>query len=203
MSKKQKQNPRADDFYTLKAKKEGYPARSVYKLIEIKEKFALFTRKSTILDIGAAPGSWSLYILKQLSETGFLLSIDLLPLEISNTSSNFETIIGDAFSLENQAIIIEKGPFNVILSDVAPTTTGNRTVDSERSLQLVISVLDLAEQILMQGGNLAVKIFQGGGEKEIMARMKQLFTTVKAFKPEAARKTSFETYLIGIGRKKT
>lgn len=202
MSKKQKQNPRADDFYTLKAKKEGYPARSVYKLIEIKEKFSLFNRKSKILDIGAAPGSWSLYILKQLSETSFLLSVDLLPLEISHPHKNFETITGDAFSLENQTIIKEKGPFNVVLSDVAPTTTGNRTVDSERSLQLVTSVLDLAEQILILGGNLAVKIFQGGGEKEVMDRMKKLFTTVKAFKPEAARKTSFETYLLGIGRKK-
>lgn len=202
MAKKNKTNPRAEDFYTLKAKKEGYPARSVYKLTEIKEKFSLFTRKSKILDIGAAPGSWSLYILKQLSETGFLLSVDLLPLEISNTGNNFETIIGDAFSLENQAIITEKGPFNVVLSDVAPATTGNRTVDSERSLQLVTSVLDLAEQVLILGGNLAVKIFQGGGEKEVMERMKKLFATVKAFKPEAARKTSFETYLIGIGRKK-
>jgi len=192
-------NPRADDYYAVKAKKEGYPARSVYKLMEIQNKFRVFDKNSPVLDIGSAPGSWSLYILKELSGRGFLTSVDLLPLEIDYRGSNFFFFQGDAFSDENISAITAKGPYRTVLSDAAPATTGNRTVDTERSLQLVNSVLDLAEKVLMPGGNTAIKIFQGGGEKQVVERMKKIFKAVKAFKPESVRKISFETYLIGSG----
>ncbi len=195
-----KNNPRAEDYYTLKAKREGYPARSVYKLMEIQKKFNVFDRSSSILDVGAAPGSWSLYILRELSGRGFLAAVDLLPLDITCRESNFFFLQGDAFSPENIAAIAARGPYRTVLSDAAPSTTGNRTVDTERSMQLVSSVLDLAEKVLSPGGNVAIKIFQGGEEKQVMQRMKQMFKTVKAFKPEAVRKISFETYLIGTGK---
>ena len=193
-----KDNPHTNDYYALKAKKEGYPARSVYKLMEIQQKFKVIDRASGILDIGAAPGSWSLYILKEL-KGGFLVAVDLIPLKIDNKEKNFVFLQGDAFAEETLSIIKEKGPYKTILSDAAPSTTGNRTVDTERSLQLVESVIDLAEKTLAGGGCLVVKIFQGGGEKKIIERMKKMFTTVKIIKPEAARKISFEIYLIGTG----
>jgi len=197
MSKKN--NPRADDHYTLKAKKEGYPARSVYKLMEIQKKFRILDKSSSVLDIGAAPGSWSLYLIRELGDKSAITAVDLLPLDPACKGDNFFFIQGDAFSEANIASILDKGPYNTVLSDAAPSTTGNKTVDTERSFQLVSSVLDLAEKILMPGGNIAVKIFQGGDEKELMNRMKKMFTAVKSFKPEAVRKMSFETYLVGTG----
>ncbi|MCL2705173.1 MAG: RlmE family RNA methyltransferase [Spirochaetaceae bacterium] len=193
-----KDNPHTNDYYAIKAKKEGYPARSVYKLMEIQQKFKIIDKSSGILDIGAAPGSWSLYVLKEL-KGGFLVSVDIVPMEINYKGSNFIFLQGDAFAEETLAKIKEKGPYKTILSDAAPSTTGNRTVDTERSLQLVESVIALAENMLCQGGNLVIKIFQGGGEKKIMEQMKKMFKNVKTFKPDAVRKISFETYLIGTG----
>ena len=193
-----KDNPHTNDYYAIKAKKEGYPARSVYKLMEIQQKFKIIDKSSGILDIGAAPGSWSLYILKEL-KSGFLVSVDIVPMEINYKGDNFTFLQGDAFSEETLAKIKEKGPYKTILSDAAPSTTGNRTVDTERSLQLVESVIALAEKTLSPGGSLVVKIFQGGGEKKVMEQMKKMFKAVKIFKPDAVRKISFETYLIGTG----
>jgi len=193
-----KDNPHTNDYYAIKAKKEGYPARSVYKLMEIQQKFKIIDKSSGILDIGAAPGSWSLYILKEL-KSGFLVSVDIVPMEINYKGDNFTFLQGDAFSEETLTIIKEKGPYKTILSDAAPSTTGNRTVDTERSLQLVESVIALAEKTLSPGGSLVVKIFQGGGEKKVMEQMKKMFKAVKIFKPDAVRKISFETYLIGTG----
>ena len=194
-----KDNPRTDDYYAAKAKKEGYPARSVYKLMEIQKKFRVIDKSSRILDIGAAPGSWSLYVLKEL-RAGSLVSVDLMHMDINYKGNNFVFLQGDAFAEETAAKIKENGPYNTILSDAAPSTTGNRTVDTERSLQLVESVINLSEKMLLQGGNLVVKIFQGGGEKKIIERMKKMFNSVKIFKPDAVRKISFETYLIGCGK---
>ena len=193
-------NPRGDNYWTQKAKKEGYPARSVYKLEEINKKFRLIKPGSRVLDIGSAPGSWSLYVLKILNGRGFLTAVDLQDMKINYTKDNYMFFMGDAFSDENIEKINSCGPYNLILSDAAPSTTGNRSIDTERSLQLVNSVLDTAEKLLSPGGNTAIKIFQGGWEKEVVDRMKKMFKQVKMFKPEAVRKISFETYLIGTGR---
>lgn len=193
-------NPRGDNYWTQKAKKEGYPARSVYKLEEINKKFRLIKPGSRVLDIGSAPGSWSLYVLKILNGRGFLTAVDLQDMKINYTKDNYMFFMGDAFSDENIEKINSRGPYNLILSDAAPSTTGNRSIDTERSLQIVSSVLDTAEKLLSPGGSAAIKIFQGGGEKGAVDRMKKMFKQVKMFKPEAVRKISFETYLIGTGR---
>ena len=195
-------NPRGDNYYTLKAKKEGYPARSVYKLTEINNKFKLIKPESRVLDIGSAPGSWSLYVLKIISQKGFLTAVDLQEMKIDYKKDNYRFIHGDAFSEENIELIGKYGPYSLVLSDAAPSTTGNRSIDTERSFQLVSSVLDTADKLLDEGGSVAIKIFQGGEEKTAMERMKKMFASVKVFKPEAVRKISFETYLIGISRLK-
>jgi len=193
-------NPRGDNYWTQKAKKDGYPARSVYKLMEINKKFRIIKPDSRILDIGSAPGSWSLYILRLINEKGFLTAVDLQDMKINYNKDNYKFFKGDAFSDENIEKINSCGPYTVVLSDAAPSTTGNRSIDTERSFQLVSSVIDTAEKILRPGGSTAIKIFQGGEEKTAFERMKKIFKQVKIFKPDSVRKISFETYLIGTGR---
>ena len=190
-----------DDFYTKKAQKEGYPARSVYKLEEIQQKFTVIKRDFKVLDVGAAPGSWTMYILKMLGDNGFLSAIDLKPLNITIKKSNFFFVQGDAFDQENIRKLAEKGPYNAVVSDAAPSTTGNKIVDTERSIQLIESIYNTALQVLLPGGNFVFKMFQGGKEKEILDDMRKHFNAVKILKPQASRTNSFETFVIGLGKK--
>ena len=190
-----------DDFYTKKAQKEGYPARSVYKLEEIQQKFNVIKRDFRVLDVGAAPGSWTMYIMKMLGENGFLSAIDLKPLSINIRKPNFFFVQGDAFDQANIQLLAEKGPYNAVVSDAAPSTTGNRIVDTERSIQLIESIYNTALQVLTPGGNFVFKMFQGGKEKEILDDMRKHFNAVKILKPQASRTNSFETFVIGLGKK--
>jgi len=211
------------DHWQQKARKEGYPARSVYKLKEIDEKFALFKapRPLRVLDLGAAPGSWSLYILRKLASQkqstggkenanvhaeGFLAAADLSPLSREYDrglfdGGNFFFIQGDITAEEVRESLLSKGPYSAIVSDAAPSTTGNHTVDSARSLELAEAVISYAESSLAKGGNLALKIFQGGDSGPLLKQMKALFETAKSFKPQACRGESVETYFVGLGRK--
>jgi 23S rRNA (uridine2552-2'-O)-methyltransferase len=196
------------DHWSLKAQKEGFPARSVYKLKEMDEKFGLLKglRNGRALDIGAAPGSWSLYILRRLSGAGFLAAADLSPLSRVYDKglfdgSNFFFIQGDIYEEATREALVSRGPYRLIVSDVAPSTMGVRSVDTLRSLALAEEVVNYAERCLEPGGSLAVKIFQGGDVQDVQKRIKALFETSRAFKPEACRSGSFETYLIGLGRK--
>ena len=190
-----------DDFYTKKAQKEGYPARSVYKLEEIQQKFGVIKRDFKVLDVGAAPGSWTMYIMKMLGEGGFLSAIDLKPLSITIKNPNFFFVQGDAFDQKNIRQLAEKGPYNAVVSDAAPSTTGNKIVDTERSIQLIESIYNTALQVLTPGGNFVFKMFQGGKEKEILDDMRKHFNAVKILKPQASRSNSFETFVIGLGKK--
>lgn len=190
-----------DDFYTKKAKKEGYPARSVYKLQEIEQKLKILKKGNRILDVGAAPGSWSMYIMKILGDTGFLSAVDLKPLSVDIKKSNFFFLQGDA-SLESIiAILAEKGPYDAVLSDAAPSTTGNKIVDTERSVRLIESIYNTALKLLVPGGSFLFKMFQGGKEKELMKSLKEHFSEVKIIKPEASRKNSFEIFIAGLRKK--
>jgi 23S rRNA (uridine2552-2'-O)-methyltransferase len=189
------------DFWALKAKKEGYPARSVYKLMEIDKKFSLVKRGARVLDIGAAPGSWSLWILQRLAGQGFLAAVDLQDLSIKDAGENFLFIRGDLYDAGVRARLLEKGPFGLVLSDAAPSTTGNRFVDQSASEGIVEAVLDYAEASLASGGALVTKIFQGGAEADFLKRLRGRFAQAKGFKPEACRKGSFETYLVATGFK--
>jgi len=187
------------DHYTLKARKSGYPARSVYKLEEIQKRWKLIKKNSAVLDVGAAPGSWTLYVLKNFNNTS-VTAVDLKPLEIKvPDSAKLNFYQGDIFSQEAEQFLSQQGPYNCILSDAAPSTTGNRLVDTSRSFDLVSRITDLAEKHLSAGGCFIVKIFQGGDEKIILRRFKNLFRDVKTFKPKAVRSDSMETYLIGSG----
>ena len=189
------------DFWALKAKKEGYPARSVYKLMEIDKKFGLVKLGARILDIGAAPGSWSLWVLQRLAGKGFLAAVDLQDLAIKSVYENFLFIRGDLYDGEVRSRLLEKGPFGLVLSDAAPGTTGNRFVDQSASEAIVEAVIDYAESSLARGGALVTKIFHGGAEADFLKRLRGRFSQAKGFKPEACRKGSFETYLVATGFK--
>jgi len=197
------------DYWQQKARKEGYPARSVYKLMEIVKKFNLFKPSAAktalrILDLGAAPGSWSLYVLRNYKNC-FLAAADLSPLsrEFDNglfDGGNFFFVQGDITADENRETLLSKGPYSVIISDAAPSTTGSHMVDSARSLELAETVIAYAQSALASGGNLAVKVFQGSGIDGLLKQMKTVFAAAKSFKPEACRGESVETYFVGLGK---
>ncbi len=189
------------DYWSKRAFSEGYPARSVYKLKEIDEKFGFFKKNYRVLDLGAAPGSWTVFVLRLLDGTGHVTSIDLNPLAKTVRGENLESITGDMCDAAVRSRAENSGPYNAVICDAAPPTTGNRVIDTARSSGLVELALFYAEHMLVPGGNFVVKIFQGGDQQVFLKKMRELFSSAKGFKPGACRTESFETYLIGLGKK--
>lgn len=189
------------DFWSKKAFSEGYPARSVYKLKEMDEKFGLIKKSYRVLDLGAAPGSWTTFVLRALDGNGHVTAIDLSPLSKDVKATNLSFFQGDLYAPTIREEAMKRGPYNLVICDAAPATTGNRTVDTARSTGLVELAIFYAEEMLLPGGNFVVKVFQGGDQQELLKKMKTVFTTARGFKPEACRTESFETYLIGLGKK--
>lgn len=189
---------RKQDHYGDRAKKEGYPARSVYKLEEIQKKHRVIHRGARVLDIGAAPGSWSMFA-ADIARGGSVVAVDLQEFELPENYKNVKIFRGDAFSDEIRGQISPLAPFDALLSDAAPSTSGNKTVDTARSHALAEGCIELAFNLLKPGGNLVVKIFQGGDEKELIDTLRRSWKTVKPFKPSASRKESFEIFLVALG----
>ncbi|MDR0410929.1 MAG: RlmE family RNA methyltransferase [Treponema sp.] len=201
------------DVWALQAQREGYPARSIYKLKEIDEKFRLLKPsalsrglpQANILDMGAAPGSWSLYILRNTALS--LTAVDISPLSrqfdqgLFDDKKRFTFIQADMTSTETKTLIKERRPFFLVLSDAAPVTTGNRLIDTTRSLVLAETALEYAANVLAKGGRFAVKVFQSGDSNKLLRRLKATFDKAVSFKPKSCRRESFETYYIGIGKK--
>jgi 23S rRNA (uridine2552-2'-O)-methyltransferase len=187
------------DFYWRRSKRDGYPARSVYKLEEIQGKFSIIRPGSRVLDLGAAPGSWSIYLIEIVGANA-VTGVDLdAPDGALLSRKGYAFIPGDFFSAEVMKRIEEAGPFDAVVSDAAPSTTGNRTTDTARSLEVGERVLFIAGRVLKVGGNLAMKIFQGGEERRILESMRGFFDSARAFKPKASRRDSMEIYFVGLG----
>lgn len=190
------------DSYTQRAHKEGYPARSVYKLEEIQQNFKIIKPGDHVLDVGAAPGSWTLYTHRMLLKgNGTIVAVDLNPLNLNPVPPTVTAYVGDAFSKDIRAKLVGHGPYDAIISDAAPMTTGNRSVDTSRSENLAEQVVYLASEHLKPHGNLVLKIFQGGGQEAVLKQMRTLFAKARAFKPKACRSDSFEIFLVGLDRK--
>lgn len=189
------------DFWSKKAFSEGYPARSVYKLQEIDQKFRILKKNSSVLDLGSVPGSWTTYLLRNLGEEGKVVSCDLNPLSKDVKGNNLVFFQGDLNDTEILNKIKAQGPYDAVVCDAAPFTTGNRTVDTARSEQLVEMAIWYAQTMLKKGGHFLVKIFQNGDQQQFLKKLRELFESAKGFKPAACRSESFETYLIGISRK--
>lgn len=188
------------DYYWRRSKEEGYPARSVFKLQEIQRKHAPVKPGARVLDLGASPGSWSLYLLDMLAGAGSVTGVDLNQPDGKLLARKGYTFLqGDFTSEDVERRIREAGPFDIVVSDAAPSTTGTRSMDTARSAEIARKVLAICRSCLVPGGNCVLKIFQGGEEREILADMRRLFSSSKAFKPKASRSDSMETYFIGLG----
>ncbi len=187
------------DNWTTRARRLGYPARSVFKLEEIQNKWHPMRQGRNVMDIGAAPGSWTLYALRTMGRNTPVSAMDIKPLAIRcPAGSGLRFFQGDIFTDEAAAFVSDGSPYGCILSDAAPSTSGQRSIDARKSFELVSRIITLGTEYLGPDGNLVVKLFQGGDEQEIRDRLSRNFLTVKTFRPKAVRKGSMEIYLIGL-----
>ena len=187
-------NKQRRDTYVRQSKVDGYRARSVYKLIEIDEKFKIFKGGISVIDIGAAPGSWSQYASKVV-KSGKVISIDLKKMEeIQNTTQ----IQGDFTDLEVQEKIKShlKKRSDVVMSDMAVNTTGIKNIDSIQTGELCKEALIFSKDVISEKGFFISKIFMGSTFNEIVALGKKIFKEVKVFKPKSSRKDSKESFII-------
>ena len=244
MKKKRKTDRSRPDHYAKKAKKEHFPARSVYKLEEIQKKFRVIRPKDRVLDLGCAPGSWLKYAADIVGAGGKVVGVDLkdvdtrdLPGNVLFCKGDILTLAGDlsgelarevsCADLERQAGESDMeandepggirddendaaraalreavdGEYDVVLSDMAPNTTGIRSVDAARSFVLAEAALRIADRMLAPGGSFVVKIFQGDDFDGFIRTVREQYRSRKIYKPQSTRKESKEIYVIGIGKK--
>ena len=187
-------NKQRRDTYVRQSKVDGYRARSAYKLIEINEKFKIFKGGMCVLDIGAAPGSWSQYVSKSV-KNGKIISVDLKKMEkIENTIQ----IKGDFTTQETQDDIKNhlSKEFDVVMSDMAVNTTGIKNIDSIQTGELCKEAMIFSKDVISNNGFFISKIFMGSTFNEIVALGKKIFKQVKVFKPKSSRKDSKESFII-------
>ena len=187
------------DYYFKKAKQDKYPARSVYKLEEIDNKCRLIKKDIKILDIGCSPGSWSQFMLKKIGR-GSILGIDINN-SIRIEDTRFTFMPGNIFDIESARIQKYIQAFDLITSDAAPNTTGDSFIDSQKSLNIVKRVFQIARDTLKPGGSVVAKVFQGEDLKAFVGGLKEDFSRVILFKPKSSRKESREIFLIAITRR--
>ena len=188
------------DHYARQAKKDRFPARSVYKLREIQEKYRLLRPGHTVLDLGCAPGSWLCYAADLVGPSGRVIGVDPKPVDVEDRA-NVLIFQSDINELEPPAWeVIDQG-VDAVLSDMAPSTTGRKEVDAARSEQLCEMALYVADRALKPGGAFVCKIFQGSDFKAFSESVRARFENMKIFKPRSCRKESKEIYIIGMGKK--
>ena len=187
-------NRQRKDIYVRQSKVDGYRARSAYKLMEIDKKFNIFKGGLSIIDIGAAPGSWSQYALK-VTKNGKLISIDLKKMEPIGRSLQIQGDFND-IKIQDEIKKNLNGKVDVVMSDMAVDTTGIKNVDSIQTGELCIDAMKFAKDLIKDNGYFISKIFMGGTFNEIVAEGKKFFKEVKVFKPKSSRKDSKESFII-------
>ncbi len=187
------------DSFTRAAKAQGYPARSVFKLEEIDRRTRLLRAGQRVLDLGAAPGSWSKYAAERVGPKGRVLAVDLSEITAA-MPAHVERIQGDVFALPAEELG-RAGPYDVVVSDMAPATTGTRFADQARSFELFMRAVDVAEKMLAPGGSFVGKLFMGEDFARARDRLRDLFDEVRVLRPEATRSQSYEVFLVGLRRK--
>ncbi|MDR2726235.1 MAG: RlmE family RNA methyltransferase [Candidatus Adiutrix sp.] len=194
-----KDRSRLDDHYSRKARQSGYPARSVFKLEEMDRKYLLFRPSQRILDLGCAPGGWSLYAAQKVGRNGLVIGLDLKPPALKNEPNLF-FLAADLLAVSPE-LVKPKGPFDLVLSDLAPATSGRKEVDQARSLALVQTAWAWAEILLKPGGHFIYKIFQSPEGEAFSRNLKEKFNKIELLKPRATRERSREIFGLGIGFK--
>lgn len=185
------------DEYFKRAKADGYAARSAYKLIEIQKRHRLLRPGDRVLDLGCAPGSWMQVTSGIIADSGRLVGIDLQPVRIT-LPANVTTVVGDIEKTDpNDLFDLAGGAFDVVLSDMAPNTSGHG--DDLVSARLCREVLVVAMKTLREGGKLAMKILEGSEYPAVLRETKDMFRVAKGLKPRATRDASREMFIIGEG----
>ncbi|MCE9579329.1 MAG: RlmE family RNA methyltransferase [Deltaproteobacteria bacterium] len=187
------------DHFHQRAQKAGFRSRAVFKLEEIDHALRIFAPGDRVLDLGCAPGSWLQYASGVVGEHGRLVGIDRLPLKAG--LPNTKVVIGDVFNITATELRGDLAAFDVVMSDMAPDTTGIRHVDQARSEGLFERALEIAGEALAPGGNFVGKLFQGPDWQRIIAECRRRFAQVKTVKPESSRSFSIEQYVVGRGFK--
>jgi 23S rRNA (uridine2552-2'-O)-methyltransferase len=197
MSKLDDRSARHDRFHQ-KAKKEGFLARAVFKLEELDMQFKLFKPGQRVLDLGCAPGSWLQYARRKVGDGGILVGLDRAPIR---DSSGARIVVGDVLSIDVKVLLGDLTHFDVVLSDMAPDTSGVRSMDQARSEALFERALELATLTLAPGGNFVGKLFQGPDFKKLTESVRAKFSVGKTAKPDSSRQASIEQYVVGKGYK--
>lgn len=197
---KNRPNPYAKpDAKTMEARAKGYPARSVFKLQEIDRRMRLLRAGQNVLDLGAAPGSWSLYASERVGPTGHVYAIDIKPI-LQMFGENVHVLEGDALSLESTELSLH-GPYDVVLSDMAPNTSGSKFQDQARSTELFLRALEVAMAFGKPGSHFTAKIFMSGDFKAAEVAVRKAYETVRTIRPEGTRQVSTEVFVVGMGKK--
>ena len=193
-----------NDHYSEKAKKEKYPARSVYKLEEVQKKYKILKSGQRVLDLGCHPGSWCMYTAKIVGEKGAVVGVDLQHTDLPSQKGHAEItwLCYDVYADDLvQELRSKWHGFHVLLSDMAPRTTGNRFSDHQHSIRLTRRALEIAGDLLHENGTFYCKVFQGEDFPDVVKECKPLFKTVKVVKPDSSRKESREVFILCRGFK--
>lgn len=190
-----------NDEYVKRANKEGYRARAAYKLMEIDDKDKLIKPGATIVDLGAAPGSWSQVVVQRLKGHGRVFALDLLEMDPIPGVNFLQGDFTDESVLNTFEKMLDNQPVDLVISDMAPNMSGISTIDQAKVAYLSELALEFSIQWLKPGGNFLVKVFIGAGFDEIVRAMREQFQTVVTRKPKASRDRSSEVYLLGLKRK--
>ena len=193
-------NPYAKpDFKTMAARAQGYPARSVFKLQEIDRRMRLFKAGQNVIDLGAAPGSWSLYASERVGPTGHVYAIDIKEIQQA-FGDNVKVLQGDALSLDSVALSAH-APYDVVMSDMAPNTSGSKFQDQARSTELFLRALEVAIAHGKPGSHFTAKIFMSGDYKAAELEVRKAYDVVKTIRPEGTRQVSTEVFVVGMGKR--
>jgi 23S rRNA (uridine2552-2'-O)-methyltransferase len=187
-----------NDPYVQAARAAGWRSRAAFKLIEIDRKFRLLKPGGRVVDLGAAPGGWTQVAVRAVGDRGRVVALDLLPMDPVAGATVLQGDFQDQ-AAERAVLAAMAGPADLVLSDMAPNTTGHNATDHLRIIALAELALDFALRVLAPGGAFVAKVFQGGSEKALLATMKQRFASVRHAKPPASRKDSAELYVVATG----
>ncbi len=193
-------NPyRRPDHFAQRAQKSGYPARSVFKLADIDGRARLLRRGMRVIDLGAAPGSWTLYAAERIGAEGRVLAVDLQPITVA-LPPTVTAIVGDALDLANDDLALH-APYDLVLSDMAPATTGSRQTDAIRSAALVERAIGVADALARPGSAFVAKLFMGAEYDAVRELLRHRYDALRTLRPEAVRARSVEVFLVATGRK--
>ena len=190
----------SSDPYVAKAKSLGYRSRAVFKLEEIQNKYQIFRSNKCVVDLGAAPGAWTQYAVKQLPNPDCcVIGLDILPMTPLDRVCLIQGDFTELEVLQQLVTVLAGNQPDLVLSDMAPNISGNKAIDQPKSMYLAELALEFTQQHLAEGGSFAVKLFQGAGYTDYLQALKSSFKQVNTFKPNASRKESKEMYAVARG----